>query len=183
MDAKEPKKPEKISRRRFLSTTGKVAFGFLGAQLAAGTAFIYATTKTPTPLQKGPTDLVLLGEKSDLDKITTIQKFNYNTKIQDGWVEQKTNGFVYVSKDERGELLIFSPICTHLGCTVPFATDAEKNQLPDLALKCPCHGGEYDAMGINIGGPPPRPLDVFKPVVKDGKVYINVFSPIQRKKS
>jgi menaquinol-cytochrome c reductase iron-sulfur subunit len=66
------------------------------------------------------------------------------------------------------------------GCTIPFAPDNEKKSKPELTFLCPCHLGEYNEKGINIGGPPPRPLDIFKPIIQNGKVYINVFSPIKR---
>ena len=42
-------------------------------------------------------------------------------------------------------------LCTHLGC-IP-AYDGAK-------FKCACHGGEFNASGVHIFGPPPRPLDI-----------------------
>ncbi len=42
-------------------------------------------------------------------------------------------------------------LCTHLGC-IPAYT-GEK-------FKCACHGGEFTADGVNVFGPPPRPLDI-----------------------
>ena len=44
-------------------------------------------------------------------------------------------------------------LCTHLGC-IPSWIPASKQ------FKCACHGGEFDASGINTFGPPPRPLDI-----------------------
>jgi menaquinol-cytochrome c reductase iron-sulfur subunit len=38
----------------------------------------------------------------------------------------------------------------------------------------PCHAGSYDKNGINIDGPPPRPLDIFETYIQDGNVYISV---------
>ena len=50
-----------------------------------------------------------------------------------------------------GDLRAFSAVCTHLGCTVQYR--------PDLShIWCACHNGHYDLNGINIAGPPPRPL-------------------------
>ncbi|UPG66278.1 Rieske 2Fe-2S domain-containing protein (plasmid) [Metabacillus endolithicus] len=45
---------------------------------------------------------------------------------------------------------------------------------------CPCHGGKYDEFGINIGGPPPRPLDIFEPIIQDGNVYIPILNAKER---
>ncbi len=52
----------------------------------------------------------------------------------------------------------YSAICTHLGCTVNFAT-AEAEQA-GLEIHCPCHAGVFDALaGAEVlGGPVPRPL-------------------------
>lgn len=57
---------------------------------------------------------------------------------------------IIVSQPTDGEVVAFSAICTHKGCTVaPEAT----------ILKCPCHGSTYDlATGENTGGPAPKPL-------------------------
>ncbi len=44
-------------------------------------------------------------------------------------------------------------LCTHLGC-IPSWKPSE------MLFKCACHGGEFDASGVNTFGPPPRPLDI-----------------------
>lgn len=44
-------------------------------------------------------------------------------------------------------------LCTHLGC-IPSWSPSGMN------FKCACHGGEFDASGMNTFGPPPRPLDI-----------------------
>ncbi len=50
------------------------------------------------------------------------------------------------------ELVAYSQKCTHLSCAV----------VPELdkgVLRCPCHEGYFDLKtGVNIQGPPPRPL-------------------------
>jgi len=59
---------------------------------------------------------------------------------------------VFIKRDASGTLTVFSAICTHLGCLVSF------NRLKDEFI-CPCHGGRYNADGVPVAGPPPRPLD------------------------
>ena len=44
-------------------------------------------------------------------------------------------------------------LCTHLGC-IPAYKEAEHKFL------CACHGGEFDASGHQIFGPPPSPLEI-----------------------
>lgn len=42
-------------------------------------------------------------------------------------------------------------ICTHLGCIPNWEPDKE-------IFLCACHGGKYNSSGINIFGPPPKPM-------------------------
>lgn len=51
-------------------------------------------------------------------------------------------------------------LCTHLGC-IPMWRNGEQK------FVCACHGGEFDSNGINIYGPPPKPL-VIPPFRIDG---------------
>jgi Rieske Fe-S protein len=69
---------------------------------------------------------------------------------------------VIVAQPSDGEIVAFSAICTHQGCTVAPA---------DKILKCPCHGSTYDlATGKNTGGPAPRPLTEIAVKVEGGQV-------------
>lgn len=65
-----------------------------------------------------------------------------------------------------GDLRAFSAECTHLDCTVQYRSDLE-------VIWCACHNGKYDLNGGNISGPPPRPLDVYKVVVKGEDVFVS----------
>ena len=53
-----------------------------------------------------------------------------------------------------GELRAFEATCTHLACTVQYREDIGH-------IWCACHNGHFDLNGINISGPPPRPLEQF----------------------
>ena len=55
-------------------------------------------------------------------------------------------------------------LCTHLGC-IP-AYKPEKH-----IFLCACHGGEFDASGHEIFGPPPSPLEV-PPFKVDGQKLV-----------
>ncbi len=68
---------------------------------------------------------------------------------------------------QKGKLVAFSNICTHLGC-IP-------NWLPsELKFKCPCHGSGYYMNGVNFEGPAPRPLERYKIYLKpDGKIAVD----------
>lgn len=63
----------------------------------------------------------------------------------------------------------FSRRCTDLGCLVSWSKERE-------LFVCPCHQGTFDKTGLNIAGPPPRPLDRL-PIVKRGdQLYVNIQS-------
>jgi Rieske Fe-S protein len=69
---------------------------------------------------------------------------------------------VIVSQPSKGEIVAFSAICTHQGCTVAPAASI---------IRCPCHGSTYDlATGANTGGPAPKPLAEVAVKVKGGDV-------------
>lgn len=109
------------------------------------------------------------------------KRVNYKVTVKDAWVTQEQEGFVYINKNnDDNSLLIMSPICTHLGCSVGEATVELKKE--HVSFLCPCHAGEYDENGINVAGPPPRPFDIFEAYVQDRIVYISVFELIKREK-
>lgn len=65
-----------------------------------------------------------------------------------------------------GEFRAFSAVCTHLNCIVQYR--------PELAhIWCACHNGHFDLNGINIAGPPPRPLDPFVVNVRGDQIVVS----------
>jgi menaquinol-cytochrome c reductase iron-sulfur subunit len=164
-----------LNRRDFLSRSLK------------GAAGLFAVSVLPIELAACSNDkknidtrsMANLGPLSELEKGEFPKKVPYKVKIKDAWTEQEIEGFVYINKNkEDNSLLIMSPVCTHLGCIIG---DAElEMQKKGIRFSCSCHGGQYDEYGINVGGPPPRPLDIFDSYIQDGNVYIAVLSPIKR---
>src|ERR1700694_4896986 len=68
-------------------------------------------------------------------------------------------------KARYDHVIAISSRCAHVGCPVRFVAAAG-------SFVCPCHGGVYDFRGIRTGGPPPRPLDRFYTLIKDGRVRL-----------
>ncbi len=64
-----------------------------------------------------------------------------------------------------GELRAFSAVCTHLACTVQYRPDLRQ-------IWCACHNGHYDLNGVNVSGPPPRPLEEFAVNVQGGRIVV-----------
>lgn len=73
---------------------------------------------------------------------------------------------VILIRTPSGEFRAFSAICTHLGCIVQYRADFEH-------IWCACHNGHYNLNGVNIAGPPPRPLAPFKVNIKEDKIFVS----------
>jgi menaquinol-cytochrome c reductase iron-sulfur subunit len=72
---------------------------------------------------------------------------------QNAWAVPDVSVAVYVVRVGPG-YKVLSNVCTHMQCPVRWE--------PTLGqFLCPCHGGLYDRTGLNIGGPPPKPLPEF----------------------
>jgi cytochrome b6-f complex iron-sulfur subunit len=60
---------------------------------------------------------------------------------------------IILARPADAEVVGFSAICTHQGCTVAPA---------DEEIRCPCHGSAFDILtGENLSGPAPSPLESF----------------------
>jgi Rieske Fe-S protein len=73
---------------------------------------------------------------------------------------------VILIKTESGDFKAFSAICTHLDCIVQYRKDLKQ-------IWCACHNGHYDLRGINIAGPPPKPLEEFKVNIVNDEIIVS----------
>jgi Rieske Fe-S protein len=64
-----------------------------------------------------------------------------------------------VVRTPDGEVKAFNAVCTHTDCTVKYRV--EKSD-----IFCTCHGGVYNTNGQNVSGPPPRPLEAYKVILR-----------------
>jgi menaquinol-cytochrome c reductase iron-sulfur subunit len=175
--------PKKVSRRAFLGTTGRVAMEAAGILLGSTSLFYYGALQQHKGVKASsaeiPDSVVNLGEFDRFRTIKGVEKIDYEAVIRDAWVTKPVKGFVYVTKDEHGELIVFSPVCTHLGCTINPASETEKKTRRDMLFSCPCHGAQYDTKG-NETRLQLRPLDTYQPIIAGGSIYIDISAPIQR---
>lgn len=94
-------------------------------------------------------------------------------EFEPGTVSHVQKGRFYISRLEDGGVLALWQRCTHLGCTVPWREDEGE-------FHCPCHSSLFDRKGQVLGGPAPRPLDLFPVSLKDGKLLVETARPIER---
>ena len=73
---------------------------------------------------------------------------------------------VILIRSPQGDFKAFSATCTHLSCTVQYKSDLG-------IMLCACHNGKYDLNGRNVSGPPPRPLDEYRVMVKGDDVFVS----------
>ncbi len=137
-------------RRRFLNL-------FLGAgSLTFISAVVYPVIKflTPPPAAAESGDQTVSAGK--------VSEYSRNS----GKTVKFGNEPALVVRRQDGEVKAFLAVCTHLGCTVQY--------LPgDKVIWCACHNGKYDLNGINISGPPPRPLTPLRVNIQNDEIFIS----------
>lgn len=148
-----PGTPAARSRRAF------VLAGFGGAGLCYAAAIGYPVYRyLASPVEKaaaaGAVTEVSLADAQKLPSGSVLM-FRFGAKP----------GLLIHHRDDTW--VAMDAVCTHLGCTVQYQPDRDR-------VYCACHGGIYDARtGANVGGPPPRPLRLFKVAVGPAAVVIS----------
>jgi cytochrome b6-f complex iron-sulfur subunit len=72
---------------------------------------------------------------------------------------------VLIYRTAAGEVKALTATCTHLACTVQYRQERSD-------IWCACHNGVYNTQGVNVSGPPPRPLTALNVFVRGEKVVI-----------
>jgi menaquinol-cytochrome c reductase iron-sulfur subunit len=104
----------------------------------------------------GRVDDLPIGEPKQLDYVATVH---------DGYLEMKAHNAIWAVKHADGQVSVFSPLCTHLGCGYHWDGG-------DRQFKCPCHGSVYDISGKVLAGPAPRQLDALPTKVESGQLLV-----------
>ena len=156
--------PEKASADRRSFLTGLLAAGSatVGALLAVPLLRFTLHPLLARTTEKSWSDV---GNVNDFQSLEAPVKKLVTIEQRDGWRKTMTEKPVYVSKDKQGQLIVLSAVCTHLGCTVPWA-EKEKRFI------CPCHLGNFAADGTLLGGPPPRSMDRLETKIEDGTLKV-----------
>ena len=140
---------ENVKRRDFLGMT-------LGGVAAAGAvASLYAMKRSWDPLPSVVSAGFTIVDLSQVQEgvLSTVEwrgKPVYILKKQSGAPKVEGRDF-----EVNGALYTVGiQICTHLGCIPGF--DEQKQ-----SFLCACHGGQFDASGVNKKGtPPPKPMEI-----------------------
>ncbi len=106
-------------------------------------------------------------------KVAEMDSLPLGQPVKLSWVDEKENEFirerverdVWAVKRSPGEVIVFSPICPHLGCRYNWHPDKHE-------FICPCHGSIFSVTGKVLGGPAPRPLDTLPHKVENGELHV-----------
>ncbi len=143
-----------LSRRDFL----KIAWVILGGVTALETAGVFLAYLQPRLVE---------GEFGSIITAGLVDDFPPNS------VTHIPSGRFYVVRIGDGGFIAVYHRCTHLGCTVPWDSTAQK-------FICPCHNSQFDQQGTVENPPAPRPLDLFALTIEDGEVKVDTGNLIQR---
>lgn len=158
---------ETVSRRRFMT----------GAAHSAGAVAMAAITLPALGFAIGPVfdqPAVTWQEVGPMANFTRSTYVPTVITIQPG-IGEAGKSIAYIRKhneaidgpvkDRYDRMIAISSRCAHVGCPVRYVPASE-------SFICPCHGGVYDFRGIRTGGPPPRPLDRFYTLIRNGQVFV-----------
>lgn len=157
----------RVSRRKFIRLGAALGLGSFGAPIVAacgggGGSAGNGGTRTATGADGGVT--VQAGpEVGAGEAIAKESEVTPNSAVP--FTESETGQPGVLVRLEDGELVAYSAVCTHQGCTVAYQPNTQR-------LACPCHGGVFNpAKGAAVeASPPPRPLPEIEIEARDGEV-------------
>ena len=124
---------------------------FLGVLIGIGTSLVGVLLSIPllrfalhpllsTTTERGWSEV---GPEAEFSGVTTPVIRLVIVEQRDGWSKTLSEKAVYVTRDGDGRLMVLSPVCGHLGCSISW-NDEERN------FVCPCHAGLFTATGSFI---------------------------------
>lgn len=146
---------------------------FLGVLLGFGTAVMGAALSVPLirfalhPLVSRTTEIGWsdVGKLDEFTSLTAPAKRLIKVEQRDAWRRIISEKAVYVLPPKDGTVRILSPICPHLGCSIPW-NEAKQEFI------CPCHVAVFAMNGTKISGPAPRSMDDLDSKVENGMVKV-----------
>ena len=153
---------ESISRR-----------SFLGVLLGFGTVVVGAALSVPLirfalhPLLTKTTEIgwSAIGKIEEFASLTAPMKRLITVEQRDGWRKIVSEKAIYILPTKDGLVRVLSPICPHLGCSIPWIEAKQQ-------FICPCHTAIFTLDGTRVSGPAPRPMDDLESKVEEGVLKV-----------
>jgi menaquinol-cytochrome c reductase iron-sulfur subunit len=147
-----------ISRRGFLKKASAIIAVISGAVL--GIPFL-SSLLNPGTKKSG----ALFSKVGTIDNLPDNKPVNIPllTTSSDAYLNETELHNIWVIKKNESEIVSYSPICPHLGCSFNWNESTRH-------FECPCHNSVWDISGKLLGGPSPRNLDTL-PVELRGNIF------------
>jgi menaquinol-cytochrome c reductase iron-sulfur subunit len=146
---------------------------FLGVLVGFGTVVVGAALSVPLirfalhPLLTKTTEIGWsdVGKIDEFAALIAPAKRLIKVEQLDAWRKIISEKPVYVVPANNGTVRVLSPVCPHLGCTVPW-NEAKQEFI------CPCHVAVFAEDGGLISGPARRSMDELNSKVEDGMLKV-----------
>ena len=155
-----PGASERVGRRGVLKAAVGMTIGLVGLVLGlplidylVGPAF---GTKKREYVRVGQVQRLPLGEPKQL---------TFPQSTNDAYISEVALRNVWAIRTSASEVVVFSPVCTHLGCRFDWDPQSRRFQ-------CPCHGSVFGPDGTVLSGPAPRPLDTLPTKIQNGELMV-----------
>lgn len=149
-------------------STRRSFFGWVSAAAAAvialGLAVPLVGYVVSPALKRREESWTDVGPAAALPERDPVQ-LEYVTSTREGYMETRVRKAVWAVKQQDGQVTVYSPTCTHLGCGYSWKA-AERR------FECPCHLSKFDLDGRVLGGPAPRPLDRLPVKIEEGRLFV-----------
>jgi Rieske Fe-S protein len=157
-----PLEAESINRRSFLG----VLLGF-GAVVVGAALSIPLLRFALHPLLTKTTETGWsdIGEIEEFASLKAPMKKLITVDQRDGWRKIVSEKAIYVLPAKDGVVRILSPICPHLGCSIPWIEAKQQ-------FVCPCHTAIFTLEGTRVSGPSPRAMDDLESKVEEGVLKV-----------
>ena len=157
-----PAEVESMSRRSFLG----VLLGF-GAVVVGAALSVPLLRFALHPLLTKTTEIGWsdIGKIEEFASLTAPTKKLITVDQRDGWRKIVSEKAIYVLPAKDGVLRVLSPICPHLGCSIPWIEAKQQ-------FICPCHTAIFTLDGTRVSGPAPRPMDDLESKVEGGVLKV-----------
>ena len=153
-----PAEGEPMNRRSFLG----VLLGFGAAVVGAALSIpLLRVALHPLLSTTTRTDWSDVGKIEEFTELAAPAKKLITVEQRDGWRKIISEKAIYVLPAKDGVLRILSPICPHLGCSIPWVEAKQQ-------FICPCHTAIFALDGAHISGPSPRSMDDLESKVEEG---------------
>ena len=154
-------KESDLNRRKFM----EIGIYTISGTIAAVSSVALARFSIGPSFHKMKTKWIEVELENNPDDSGGFERVVLEYKEKHGWLARYETVLAYIKRINEDEVIAINATCTHLGCIVTWKEDQK-------IFQCPCHDGRYDAEGLVISGPPPKPLERHKTKVVDGRIFV-----------